>query len=189
MGHTEFADGHAPARAVCSPWHAVFNVGLVTLGVLTTLGAILLYGRWITRSGKAGIAFAGVSGIFVVLAGPAPWDVAPDVHDFAALCQALLQWAAMILLAVAAGAGRIRTLALACAVVSIAGFIGFLLALDGTEFSLLSLGVAERVAFDSLTLWTAAVGVAALVHSDSPTGSLQVGVSPLPMPSEKNPGA
>lgn len=115
--------------------------------------------------------------------------MAPDVHDLAALCHALLQWAAMILLAVAAGAGRFRTLTFACVVVSIAGFIGFLLALDGTEFSLLPLGVAERVAFDSLTLWTAAVGVAVLVDSGSPIGSDPVGATPLPIPYEKNPDA
>ncbi|MGC7532381.1 hypothetical protein ACPWML_25520, partial [Pandoraea pneumonica] len=42
------------------------------------------------------------------------------------------------------------------------GFAAFLLALDGAAIPGLSFGIAERLSFDTLTVWTVAVGVAVL---------------------------
>ncbi|WP_307478695.1 DUF998 domain-containing protein [Microbacterium trichothecenolyticum] len=157
-----FADGDALIRNVCSPWHAVFNAGLIATGASTAMGAALLYGWWNGVSGRVGVLLVGVSGLFVMAVGIAPWDVLPDLHDAAALAQAITQWCAMLLLATAAGTGWFRLLTLATIALSIASFGAFLSALEGAEVSFLPFGVAERLAFDTLTVWTAATGIVVL---------------------------
>ncbi|MGN7188742.1 DUF998 domain-containing protein [Microbacterium enclense] len=158
-----FSDYAAAARPVCSPWHALFNFGVVASGVLIAVGAALLYGRWSSLAGRAGLVLAAVSAVFVITVGLAPWDVLPDVHDLAALAQALTQWAAMIQLAIAAGRGAFRVVTLATVAVSIVSFMDFLLVLEGAGPMVLPLGIAERLAFDTLSLWTASVGVSLLL--------------------------
>lgn len=161
-----FTEGIAQARFVCSPWHDLFNFGVVLCGALTALGAILLLGRWGTFMGRVGTVLAAVSGVFVAVVGLAPWDLYPQVHDAAALAQAVLQWLAMLLLA-AAGRGRFRIVTCALVALSVASFCNFVLSLEGEESVILPFGVAERLAFDTLTLWTAAVGVRILAASRS----------------------
>ncbi|MCM1012246.1 DUF998 domain-containing protein [Brevibacterium sp. XM4083] len=150
-------------REVCSPWHVGFNAGMIASGVLTALGAVLLHGCWSSRTGRVATILMAVVGVCVVAVGFAPWDRLPALHDGAAAAQALVQWAAMLLLAVAAGRSVFRWLTIAAVAVSILGFAAFLLALDGAALPGLSFGVAERLSFDTLTVWTAAVGVAVLV--------------------------
>ena len=156
-----FTEGGQP-REVCSPGFAVFNIGMVVSGVLTALGAVLLHGRWSNRSGRAGTILMAVVGVCVVVVGFAPWDLQPGLHDSAAAVQALAQWVAMILLAVSAGRGLFRGLTIATVIISVIGFAAFLLALDGAAIPGLSFGIAERLSFDTLTVWTVAVGVAVL---------------------------
>ena len=158
-----FSDYAAAARPVCSPWHALFNSGVVASGVLIAVGAVLLYGRWSSLAGRAGLILAAVSAVLVAAVGLAPWDVLPDVHDVAALAQALTQWVAMLQLAIAAGRGAFRVITLATVAVSIVSFTAFLLTLEGAGPVVLPLGIAERLAFDTLTLWTASVGVRLLL--------------------------
>lgn len=158
-----FSEGLQQVRQVCSPWHAVFNGGMVVSGVLTAVGAILLHGWWRGRPGRVGTILMAVAGVAVTIVGLAPWDVAPGLHDGAALVQAVAQWLAMILLAVA-GSGGFRWLTLAAVALSVAGFVAFLSAAEGTEVGGVSFGLAERLSFDTLALWTAAVGVAVLVR-------------------------
>ncbi|WJS89941.1 DUF998 domain-containing protein [Microbacterium testaceum] len=154
-----FADAGSTPRSVCSPWHPVFNAGLIACGALTALGAILLHKCWTGAVGRAGTTLIALSGLYVIGAGAAPWDVAPDIHDTAAFGQALTQWLAMGILATAAGACRFRTLTVATTLVSISAFVAFLMALEGTVLPGLSLGISERLAFDTMTLWTAITGV------------------------------
>src|SRR5690625_3641188 len=47
-------DGDLPIREACSPWHSVFNGGLLASGTLMVVGAILLHGWWTGRVGRAG---------------------------------------------------------------------------------------------------------------------------------------
>lgn len=157
-----FSEQGQLVRNVCSPWHPLFNLGLVGSGVLIVLGAVLLQGWWDTRSGRAGTLLMVLVGILISVVGLAPWDAFPELHDGVALGQAVAQWLAMVLLAVSAGPGRFRRLTLVVVVVSIVGFTAFLAALDGPEVPWLGLGGTERVSFDTLSLWTALVGVALL---------------------------
>ncbi len=164
-----FTEG-GQVREVCSPWHVGFNAGMVVSGVLTALGAALLHGCWSSRTGRVATLLMAVVGVCVVVVGFAPWDRQPALHDGAAAAQAFLQWAAMVLLAVAAGRSAFRWLTIAAVAVSILGFAAFLLALDGAALPGLSFGIAERLSFDTLTVWTAAVGVAVLLGSRSGHG-------------------
>lgn len=156
-------------RDVCSPWHPVFNVAMVASGALIAMGAVLLHGWWGGRSGRSGTALLAVGGLLVAVVGLAPWDIHPGLHDGAALGQAVAQWLAMGLLAAAAGPGAFRRLTLGTAVVSVVGFLAFVAALEGAEVPVVGFGGAERLSFDTLTVWTALVG-ATLLRSRAAAG-------------------
>lgn len=163
----QFSEQGEQVRDVCSPWYPLFNIGMVLCGALVVIGGLLLHGWWNSGSGRAGTILMALSGFFVSIVGLAPWDTHPGVHDVAALGQAVAQWLAMALLAVAAGPGLFRVLSTLALVVSMAGFAGFLAALEGTEVPLLGFGGVERVSFDTLTVWTVLVGTALLRRSPS----------------------
>lgn len=157
-------DGNAPVRDVCSPWHVAFNGGLIASGALMAVGSVLLYGWWTGRAGRAGTVLMAFAGASVVAVGLVPWNLNPALHDAAAIGQALVQWLAMVLLAKAAGPGRFQRLTVATVAVSVAGFIAFIAAIEGTRVPLLTLGIAERLSFDALTLWTAVAGTTVLAR-------------------------
>lgn len=158
----QFSENGQQVREVCSPWHPVFNAGMIILGALMAIGAMLLHGHWKGAWGRGGTMLMALSGLLVASVGFAPWDTQPGWHDNAALGQAVAQWVAMCLLALSAGPGRFRRLTTVAVVVSLVGFVAFLAALEGSEVPGLGFGLAERVSFDTLTLWTVLVGVAVL---------------------------
>lgn len=154
-----FSEQGQQVREVCSPWHDVFNAGLVVSGVCIAVGAALLRGVWIGRGGSAATLLLRLAGLLVAIVGLAPWDTRADLHDLAALGQALAQWAGMAAAAVAAGPGLVRRLTAWALGVSVVGFVAFLAALEGTEIPVLGFGGSERLAFDTLSVWIAAVGL------------------------------
>ncbi|GAA2188745.1 hypothetical protein GCM10009786_18990 [Leucobacter alluvii] len=158
----EYSELGQQVREVCSPGHAIFNISMFASGALILIGAVLLYGRWGRATGRAGTIFMIVAGMSVLVVGISPWDVAPEIHDSFALMQAVSQWIAMILLAIAAGPGNFRKVTTFVVVVSAASFVIFMVALEGYEVPWLGVGGVERLSFDSLTVWTALTGVALL---------------------------
>jgi hypothetical membrane protein len=166
-------------RHVCSPWHVIANAATVANGLTLSLGAVLLWSAWPgRRSGRAGSVLLAVGGICVVGVGLTPWDLQPDLHNLLALLQAPLQWVGMVLLIRATGHTTLpRLVPVATTVgvlVSVAGFALFIDAVSGGASLVFGLGLTERLAFDTLTLWSAVVGVALLVsdhrlHPDIPT--------------------
>jgi hypothetical membrane protein len=160
-------------RYVCSPWHLLANAATVANGLMLSLGAVLLWSVWPRRrSGRAGSALLAVGGLCVVGVGLTPWDLQPDLHNLLALVQAPLQWVGMILLIRATWHTTLpRAVPVVTAVgvvVSVTGFVLFLDAVGGGPSLALGLGLTERLAFDTLTLWSAAVGVALLVSAQRP---------------------
>lgn len=153
-------------RDVCSPWHQLFNVGMIFSGLAILVGAVLLYSWWDQRSGRLGIIFLAMSGAFISAVGFAPWDLFPDIHDFTASAQAITQWIAMALIAIAAGRGTLRTVTIITLAISLLGFLLFVLALDGITTPFLGFGGVERLSFDVLTLWVPFLGVAVLRAGD-----------------------
>lgn len=168
----EYSELGRQLRHVCSPEHTVFNISMVASGALILLGAVLLHGYWARLAGKAGTILMVIAGASVIGVGLLPWDVSPSAHDGLALLQAAAQWIAMALIAVAAGPGRFRRITAAVVILSVASFILFVGALEGYEMPWVGLGGAERLSFDSLTLWTALTGVA-LVGALRPSGQLR----------------
>ena len=158
----QFSEHGHQVREVCSPWHPVFNAGMIVSGFLIAIGAVLLHGRWEGALGRGGTVLMAFGGLLVAGVGFAPWDTQPGWHDSAAFGQAVAQWVAMCLLAVSAGPGWFRRLTTGTVVVSLVGFVAFLAALEGGEVPGLGFGLAERLSFDTLALWTVLVGVALL---------------------------
>lgn len=159
----EFSELGQQIREVCSPAHAIFNVGMIVSGSLVLLGSILLYGYWDRLAGRVGVACMALVGVSIIGVGVSPWDVSPAIHDGFALVQAAAQWLAMALIAFAAGPGWLRRLTIIVLFVSFVGFTVFVAALDGYDVPWIGLGGVERLSFDSLTIWTALTGAALLV--------------------------
>jgi len=87
LGNTACGDfPTGSSHYVCSPWHLVFNVSVVVLGLLVILGVVLIRTAFPDRSsrtlGLGLLAFAGVGAIGV---GFAPENVAIHVHTLFAL--------------------------------------------------------------------------------------------------------
>ena len=169
----EFSEQGQQVREVCSPWHSLFNSGLIVSGTLMLLGAVLLYGWWATRGGKVGTLCIAAAGVFVALVGLVPWDVDADLHDSIALGQAAAQWIGMVLIAISAGRGVFRRLTIAALGVSITGFVLFIAALEGVPIPLLGFGGSERLSFDTLTLWIVLAGVFVARAAPQPTSQTE----------------
>ncbi|KRE21753.1 DUF998 domain-containing protein [Agromyces sp. Soil535] len=152
--------GIGGTMVVCSPLHAIMNAAFVALGVLTALGAILLWRWWprgrLVATGLVGVITSGVGGILV---GLAPADVAVPVH-LAGVALQPLGVVGMFLLGLATWHERsLRSiLGLALGGVSI---IACALLFARTDFGL-GFGVIERLAFDTLTIWTGVLGIVVL---------------------------
>lgn len=158
----EFSENGRQMRDVCSPWHQTFNIGMIFSGLAILIGALLSQSFWDRRSGRVGAIFLAVSGVFVSAVGFTPWDVYPDVHDSVAMGQAVMQWIAMALIAIALGRGALRRITFVALAISLLGFILFALALDGITLPLLGLGGVERLSFDVLSVWVVLPGMAIL---------------------------
>ncbi|MGK3647861.1 DUF998 domain-containing protein [Pseudarthrobacter enclensis] len=162
-----FDAGTRVERYICSPAHLLANGATVANGLLLAAGAVLLWSSWpVLRAGKVAMAFLALGGFLVAVVGVLPWDVEPDGHNAAALAQVVVQWAGMLILAAAlrgSTAGRwAGSLTLACVVLSAVGFVLFVGAVGGGPSAPLGLGLTERLAFDTLTVWGAALGLMVL---------------------------
>ena len=163
-----FDAGTHVERYICSPGHLLANGSTIANGAFMAVGAILLWSAWPRqRVGKAAMSFLAAGGALVMLVGFLPWDTHPEAHDAAALAQALMQWIGMAILAVALkGSTAARwalALTLASLALSIAGFVLFIDAISGGPSISLGLGITERLAFDTLTIWGAVLGVILLM--------------------------
>jgi hypothetical membrane protein len=159
-----FDFGTRVERYICSPAHVLVNVSFMVSGATLLIGAILLWSAWKRpRTGRVAMVFLAGGGVLVILVGVFPWDLYPEAHDVVALAQAAAQWIGMILLAVASrgntAARWISAVTTASVLVSVLGFVLFVDAIGGGPSLALGLGLTERVAFDTLTLWSAAVGI------------------------------
>lgn len=162
----EFRDG-GQVREICSPAHTVFNVGMVVGGLLVTAGAVLLRGVWGTTATRVAMIVMVLSGLCIATVGLLPWDLEPALHDLAALAQWVFQIIAMVLLVSLfrddrPGSKLLAAGTAACVLVSVVGFALFLAGFDSA--TPVPWGLAERLAFDVLTLWTMAVGAHVLVR-------------------------
>lgn len=159
-----FDAGTRMERYVCSPWHSLANAGTVASGLFLAAGAVLLWSVWPRRrTGQAAMALIAASGVLLMLVGFLPWDVQPDAHNLVALIQAPVQWAGMVVLVFALRGSTVlrwaSALTVLCVVVSIAGFVLFIDAIGGGPSQAVGVGLAERLSFDTLTLWSVVLGL------------------------------
>ena len=163
-----FDAGTRVERYICSPGHLLANGSTIANGAFMAVGAILLWSAWPRqRAGKTAMSFLAAGGVLVMLVGFLAWDIHPEAHDAVALAQALMQWIGMAVLAFALkGSTAARwalALTLASLALSIAGFALFIDAISGGPSISLGLGITERLAFDTLTIWGAVLGVILLM--------------------------
>ncbi len=84
-----------------SPWHDVFNVSIIVLGLLAFVGILLLWTAF-PRSGlrPVGLLLLLVASVAAILVGIFPENVNPPVHDFVSLMVFLPGGLALALLSV-----------------------------------------------------------------------------------------
>jgi len=69
----------------CSPWHDVFNVSIIVLGLLIILAALLIRTAFPARRSRTiGLAILALSGIGAIGVGLSPEDVNITVHSLSA---------------------------------------------------------------------------------------------------------
>lgn len=148
--------GAATCTEYCSPDHGVMNATFVAVGVLTAAGAALLVPQTTGRD-RTGWLLIAASGLATSAVGFLPLDVSSAAHNLAAQIHWTLQVAGMIVLATGS-VGRDRRalgLAVACTAAAVIGGAAFLT--PGTWG--LGAGLSERIALDSLNVWTIGMGV------------------------------
>ncbi|MEC3954671.1 DUF998 domain-containing protein [Nocardia sp. CDC153] len=152
----EYTDRDGVSRSVCSPDHVAQNVMFVLTGLLTFAGAL----GWAAVSGgrvfRVGCVLLAVAGLGISGIGLAPWDTRGQVHDTIALLQWLLQLAGMALV-LPEVVRRRRVLAGGTVSAAVISLIGGVFLFEPGHFGL-GAGIAERIAFDTLTLWGGQVG-------------------------------
>lgn len=158
-----FDEGTRVERFICSPWHEVANLGTIANGVILAVGALLLWNAWPKRTiGRVAMFLFTVGGVLIIAVGVFPWDTHPELHNLTAITQGLFQWVGMALLLISIRKAKdlrvLWWLTLVSLAVSLAGFALFLNAVGGGFAASLGLGLTERIAFDTLTIWGAAAG-------------------------------
>jgi hypothetical membrane protein len=85
--HCGYLSGHtANGGYVCSPWHLVFDVSTVLLGLLLILAVLLLRTAFRGQGARRlGLALLAISGIGAIGVGLSPEDVNITVHTLSAL--------------------------------------------------------------------------------------------------------
>lgn len=135
-------------RYVCSPWHAVMNVGFISTGLLIIAGTVFTLSTWAHSwtARTAAVLIAG-AGLGYVLVGVAPADVNVVVHLGGALMIYMFGNVGLLLAAgpiIGGGPARVLTMAAGCMASA-----ATLAHLSGHYFGL-GPGGTERIAFAGL---------------------------------------
>jgi hypothetical membrane protein len=78
--------GTFASHYICSPWHLVFNISIILLGILLILGVLLLPSAFPNRRSRSiGLILLVVAGFGAIGVGLSPEDVNLTVHSISAL--------------------------------------------------------------------------------------------------------
>jgi hypothetical membrane protein len=149
---------------VCSPLHAVMNSSFVIAGVLTVLGAILLWrGRyWVRRTLVAvGLCLMIGNGLGKLAVGLAPENENIALHALGAL-NIPIGSIAIVLLGLAM-LKTTRVIGIFSLVVGVLGFVSFVLFVGGHYLGL-GIGGMERLAEYPAEIWLGVLGVVAFAN-------------------------
>ena len=154
----------SPAIATCSPLHALFNGGMILVGVLTIAGALLTGRAWPAGrlAGAARVVLAG-AGVGSILVGAATVATSPVVHAVGAVvdfcCCAIGM--ALMGLAVRRREPGFAAFSVACGALVLASFALYAAGL----YLGLGRGGMERVAATAATVWFVVAGVRVLARA------------------------
>jgi hypothetical membrane protein len=145
---------------VCSPWHLVFNAGIVALGLLLLLGVILIRtGFPARRSSSLGLGFLAIAAVGAIGVGLSPEDVNYYVHAGSAVVAFLFGNLALILLGVAMFRDTrwdgYRAYTMFSGLVGLVALFLYL----GHAWGPLGVGGMERLIVAPLLLWAVVAGV------------------------------
>lgn len=158
--------GHNEGRDVNSPRAGVMNASFVTLGVLTTAGAVLFSPYVPDRRWRAlGVALAGVHGLGIAVVGLQPTE--PGVSERGRALHYLGAMGAIgggNLMLLVASAGVARTRRGHSIVTGVLGVVSSAASVAMLSGRVTRPGVVERVAGWPVTVWTTATGIVLLLE-------------------------
>jgi hypothetical membrane protein len=170
--------GQYAGRYICSPWHDVFNVSIVILGILLIFGTILITSAFPPRSTRRiGLGMLVLSGIGAIGVGLSPEDVNLTVHSISALVAFLFSNIGIIVLGFVMFRDTrwsgFRAFSVICGLVGFVALILFVVkAYDWGGFWYdWGVGGMERTIVAPVLLWALVVGVHLLqIRSFAPRG-------------------
>jgi hypothetical membrane protein len=141
-------------REICSPWHDVFNVSIVLMGVLLILGTLLIRTGFPARASRSlGLGLLMIAGVGAIGVGLSPEDVDLTVHSISALLAFLFGNLALIVLGIAMFRDTrwdgFRAFSLFCGLIGLIALGLFL----GKAYGPLGVGGMERLIVAPVLLW------------------------------------
>jgi len=144
----------------CSPWHDVFNVGIIVMGILIVLAVLLIRTGFRPRkSRRIGLVLLALAGLGSIGVGLSPEDVNITIHSLSALLAFAGGGLALIVLGFAMFRDTrwdgFRTFTMVSGLVDL---IALVLFLNGT-YSGLGVGGMERLIVAPVLLWSLVAGI------------------------------
>jgi len=152
--------GSLPGHYACSPWHLVFNISIILLGIILIFAAILIRSAFPPRRSRTlGLFILALSGIGAMGVGFSPEDVNITIHAASAFLAFLGSGVALIILGFAMfrdtrwDGFRMYTV--------VSGLVGLIaLALFASKvYGPLGVGGMERLIVAPILLWAIVVGI------------------------------
>jgi len=152
--------GPLDGRYVCSPWHEVFNVSIVLLGILLIVGVILIRTGFPARSSRTiGLGLLVISGFGAIGVGLSPEDVNITVHTVSALLAFAGGGLALIVLGFAMFRDTrwdgFRAFSIFCGLIGLIALVLFVAKTWGP----LGVGGMERLIVAPVLLWALVCGI------------------------------
>ena len=165
LGATQCGSFHTGALGsgshyACSPWHLVFNVSIIVLGLLLILAVLLLRTAFPARRTRAvGLGLLAVAGIGSIGVGLSPENVNITVHSLSALLAFLGGGLALIVLGFAMFRDTrwegFRAYSVLSGLVSLVALVLFI----SKVYVGLGVGGMERLIVAPVVLWSIVVGI------------------------------
>jgi len=152
--------GSFPGHYACSPWHVVFNVSIIVMGLLIVLGVLLIRTAFPARRSRTiGLGLLAIAGIGAIGVGLFPEDVNLSVHSVSAILAFAGGGLALLVLAFAMFRDTrwdgFRAFTMICGLVDLVALILFV------DQAYLGLGVGgmERLIVAPVLLWSIVIGI------------------------------
>jgi hypothetical membrane protein len=147
-------------RYACSPWHDVFNIGIIVMGVFLILAVILLRTAFPPRRTRTiGLGLLGLAGVGAIGVGLFPEDVNIGAHSASALIAFLCGGLALIVLGIAMFRDTrwngLRTFTVVCGLVDLIALGLFV----SKTYAGLGVGGMERLIVAPVLLWALVAGL------------------------------